>query len=114
MEKGNDLLNEIADILTDFMNIARVVNYDKIKSLLSQELDTKEKRLVYELSDGVKTVREISQLSGVNISSISTWSQYWEQLGILVETRGGEVKGRRKKLFTLSSYGIKTEIQEEK
>lgn len=109
MKTDIELLNEVADLLNESLSITKVIHFQSIKTLLETNLDTKEKRLVYELSDGEKTVREIANLADVNISSISTWSQYWEQIGILTAVRGSDVKGRRKKLFTLASYGIKLE-----
>ena len=101
------LLEEIATVLQELMNVTKVTSYVEIKRLLFDELDTREKRWVYDLTDGKKSVRDISKATGVNISSISKWSQIWEGIGIIVESRESDVPGRREKLFELDAYQIK-------
>jgi Trp operon repressor len=102
MKSEVDLLKEISEKLTELVTIASLANRAEVSRILSTEIDSKEKRLVYELLDGNRSVREISAATAVNISTISKWSQRWAQVGIISEESG--VQGRRKKIFDLDGY----------
>lgn len=104
MNKELDALREIAQKLERITNLTLIIGHEEIKTLLNAELDSAEKRKVYDLTDGIKSVREIAELTGVNISSISRWSQRWEKLGIIVESRKTEILGRRERLFDPAAY----------
>jgi len=106
MTKDNpqlQVLRQIATTLQELLKLARVMSFQSVKTILETALDTEQKRLVYHLLDGERTVTSIQELTGVNISYISQWGQEWEKVGI-VET--GTRKGRRQKSFDLSIYGL--------
>jgi Trp operon repressor len=97
-------LQEISAKLDLLISISLVSNRQAIFGLLASELDSKEKRQVYELLDGSHSVRDIANRTGVNISSISRWSQRWEKIGLILEEASNSVSGRRRRLFDLSAY----------
>lgn len=97
------VLLQIASYLQELVNLTRVMSYPTIKEILETALDTDQKRLVYDLLDGDKKMVTIQQLSGVNISNISQWGQEWEKIGIV---EPGTRKGRRRKCFELSMFGL--------
>jgi hypothetical protein len=100
------LLENITFSLQEFVRIFRVVSQPIIKDVLEKTLNTHEKRLVYNYTDGEKTVATIQELTGVNVRFISEWGQEWEKLGIVKTDSTANVRGRRRKLFDLSLYGI--------
>jgi len=96
-------LHQIASHLQELVRLTRIMSYPTIKETLKITLNTEEKRLVYDLLDGDRKIVDIQQLSGVNISNISEWGQEWEKIGIV---EPGERKGRRRKCFDLSMFGL--------
>lgn len=97
------LLREISVKLDLLVGVSLVANRKSILDLLATELDSQEKRQVFEFLDGSHSVRDIAEKTGVNISSISRWSQRWEKIGLIT---AGDIlgSGRRRHLFDLSAY----------
>jgi hypothetical protein len=100
------LLENISISFQEITKILRVVAQPVIKDVLEKALNTIEKRLVYNYMDGEKTVVTIQELIGVNVRFISEWGQEWEKLGIVETDSNASVRGRRRKSFDLSLYGI--------
>lgn len=99
------LLEQIASSLEELVKLTRVMSYPAVQQILETALDTDQKKLVYHLLDGTKTMATIQQLTGVNTRFISAWGQEWEKLGIVELTASG-IRGRRQKSFDLSMFGI--------
>ena len=78
----------------------------KVKQTLETVLDSNEKRLVYHLTDGQRSVAEIQKLTGVNVRYISEWGQEWERIGIAGPSRVSSVRGRRQRAFDLADFGL--------
>jgi hypothetical protein len=105
-----EILKELSITLRELTYWVKVLGRAKVKTTLEQALDTEQKRLVYDLCDGEKSVKDIEKLTGVNVRYISEWSQEWEGIGIVEQ--GDLRKGRRKKLFDLTVLGISTQSQD--
>lgn len=99
----SQILSEISKKIDRLISIALIVNQAQIAELIKTEVNTKEKRQVYELTNGVNSLRNISDKTGVNISSISRWGQRWEKMGLITEDRS-DFDGKRKRLFDLSVF----------
>jgi len=69
-----EILKELSITLRELTNWVKVLGRDKVKTTLEQALDTEQKRLVYDLCDGEKSVKDIGKLTGVNVRYISEWS----------------------------------------
>lgn len=110
LDSQTDILRDISLTLRELTNLVKVIGRDKVKETLEKVLDTEQKRLVYDLCDGGKGVKDIEKLTGVNVRFISEWGQEWERIGI-VEQADPKVKGRRRKLFDLAAFGITTQEQ---
>jgi len=100
------LLQEIAESLRELVAWTRVIGYPTVKQMLETVLDSNEKRLVYHLTDGRRSVAEIQRLTGINVRFISEWGREWEELGIVEQSRVSKIKGRRQRLFDLAVIGI--------
>jgi hypothetical protein len=97
------VLQQITFYIQELVRLTRIMSYPTIKETLEITLNTEEKRLVYDLLDGNRKIVDIQLLSGVNISNISEWGQEWEKIGIV---EPGARKGRRRKCFDLSMFGL--------
>lgn len=101
-----ELLQRIASSLEELVTWTRISNFPIVKQILETALDTEQKRLVYHLLDGTKTIAEIQKLSGVNGRFISEWGREWERLGIVQDSEISGRKGRRQRLFDISMCGM--------
>jgi hypothetical protein len=102
-DEKTELLKQIASSLEVLVKRTQITSYPLVKQTLETVLDTEQKRQVYDLLDGEKTVAEIQKLSGANPRHISEWGQEWERIGIVEESGR---KGRRQKSFDLTAFGI--------
>ncbi|MHB8086706.1 MAG: hypothetical protein ACYDH2_00505 [Anaerolineaceae bacterium] len=100
-----NLLTEINESLRSIDQVLLITNFQNIKEIYLQNLDTKSKKQVYSLYDGIRTIKEIEQESGVNVRFISEWGQEWEKIG-LINQQSGKNKGKRKIVFSLDELGI--------
>lgn len=100
------LLQRIAVSLEELVTLARISNFALVKQVLETALNTEQKRLVYDLLDGTKTVAEVQKLSGVNSRFISEWGQEWEKLGLAQSNEVAGKKGRRQRSFDISMFGM--------
>ncbi len=101
-----EILGLIAEALNEIKQWSRLIGFPAAKVALETALNTEEKKIVYHLSNGNRSTKEIASLSGVNIRYVSEWGQSWEAIGILMQSKSTTVKGRRQKLFELSDFGI--------
>ena len=100
------LLEKISASLQELVKLTRAMSHSTIRQLLQTGLDSEEKLLVYQSLDGTKSVRDIQELTGVNLGSISRWGQEWEALGIVEPSTTSAVGGRRQRSFDLATFGI--------
>jgi hypothetical protein len=78
----------------------------QVKAILVESLDTEQKKLVYQLSDGTRGIVEIGKATG--IKSTATISNYWkawekQNLGSKIPVAGGE---RFRRDFDLEEFGL--------
>jgi hypothetical protein len=100
------LLQEIAESLRELVIWTRITGYSTVKQTLETVLDSDEKRLVYHLTDGRRSVAEIQKMTGVNARFISEWGQEWERMGIAIPSRVSSVKGRRQRAFDPADFEL--------
>lgn len=100
------VLREIARSLRELVAWTRVMGYPVVRQMLEKVLDSDEKRLVYHLTDGRRSIREIQDMTGVNVRHVSEWGQEWERIGIVESSHVSSVKGRRQRVFNLTDFGF--------
>jgi hypothetical protein len=101
----DDKLDSMNKTLQEILKWTRFANISKLKETLETELDTDEKRLAYESSDGTRGIEEVATLSGTPRDTVYSWWQKWFRLGIVVESETR--KGRMAKMTSLDDLGIK-------
>ena len=98
--------SEQTRLLTEILKWIKFAGMKEVKEVLNSVLDTDQKKLVYQLSDGSKGMIEVGKAAG--ISSTATISKYWKSwlklgLGENVSVKGGE---RFRRAFDLEDFGI--------
>jgi len=110
--------SEHTRLLTEILKWIKFAGMREVKEVVNSVLDTGQKKLVYQLSDGSKGTIEIGKAAG--IASTATISRYWKSwlklgLGENVSVKGGE---RFRRAFDLEDFGIEVsqpkEVKQEK
>ncbi len=82
----------------------RLLGFRSLRPLITEVLASERDRLVYELSDGVRTARELGKLAGVSHPTVLRLWQDWRALGLCIEST--KQPGRAEHLVALSKLGI--------
>lgn len=98
MDENRKLLREIA-------RWSRFQNIGRLKEVLAAELDSDDKKLAFENTDGAKGIKEIAQACGAPQDTVYSWWKKWFRLGILEASESRE--GRLAKICSLEDVGIK-------
>ena len=102
----NDKVNDqIVVLLKEILKWIRFSNIREVRTVLMSILDTEQKRLIYELSDGKRGSVEIGKTTKVGSSTVRRYWQSWARLGIMepVGVRGGL---RYERTFELEDFGF--------
>lgn len=98
-------LQSIDRTLQEIRLWTRFANISKLKETLEKELDTDEKKIAYENSNGVKRLEEVARACGSPKRTVGNWWQKWFRLGLATESETR--KGRMKKIVSLDDIGIR-------
>jgi len=98
--------NEQTNILREILKWTRFAGTRQVKEVLESVLNTPEKKLAYQLSDGSQGSREVAKLSGVggHPKVLDLWKD-WRKQG-LGDTVGVQRGDRFKRAFDLNDFGI--------
>jgi hypothetical protein len=96
--------HRMVTLLTELLAWTKLEARPRVAARLAEILDSREKKMVYEYSDGTRGVREISQMSGVDKNTVSNWWAEWDALGVMEQAIAR--KGRRQRLVSLDDVGI--------
>jgi hypothetical protein len=96
--------SEILAELREQTKWLRLLGFRSLRPLISEVLTSERDRLVYELSDGVRTARELGKVAGVSHPTVLRLWQDWRALGLCVEST--KQPGRAEHLVALSRLGI--------
>ena len=99
-----DKLDENQKILREIARWLRFQNIGKLKEVLLAELDTDQRKLAFESTDGENGLKEVAEISAAPQDTVYGWWKKWFKLGITEpsETR----KGRLRKICSLEDVGI--------
>jgi hypothetical protein len=97
-------LDSMNRTLQEILKWTRFANITKVKETLENELDTDEKKLAYENSNGENTLKDLVPLCGAPYGTITNWWPRWYRMGIMTESESR--KGRMKKIISLQDIGI--------
>lgn len=93
------------ELLREILKWIKFAGMKEVKEVLVSELDTDQKKQVYQISDGSKTNAEIHKATGVSTGAISGYWKKWvkKELGEKTSVQGGE---RFARAFDLEDFGI--------
>ena len=76
-----------------------------LRDIIPSILDSEEKKLVYEHTDGQKTARDLLNIANIGLGTLSRWWNDWHSQGIL------EKKGKKyQKIISLKELGIEIPV----
>jgi hypothetical protein len=106
---SDEVLREIAAAVKEQLKWTRFAGMQQVKSVILATLDTDQKKIVYDISDGENGGSEIGRIAGTSDRTVRRYWELWARLGIMesLKVRGGE---RYRKLFELEELGIPTPI----
>lgn len=97
-------------VLKEILRWVKFSGMKEVKTILTSALDSDQKRIVYQMSDGSKGIIEIGK--AVGIKSTATIFKFWKQwtklgLGESVRVPGGQ---RFKRSFDLEDFGFDAQV----
>lgn len=108
---------EITKLLRELVRWSKFETIPKLRTILEQNLPGEKEKMIYELSDGQRSTRDIAKLTGVSHQTIANYWEKWSKIGI-VDTATKE--GRYIAICSLQQVGLEapkvkaTDIEEEK
>ncbi len=73
MTEADDRLASIDKTLKELLIWTRFANIPNLRETLGTELETDQKKLAYESSDGVNALSAISEISGTPVPTLGRW-----------------------------------------
>jgi len=105
MSEELDVLKSIESKLNQLLKWSQFAGLQQLRNVLAQNLTTDKELLIYELSDGEHTTREIA--SAVKVGSNQTVANYWKKwskLGIVEPSQ--KRQGRFQHFCSLEEVGL--------
>lgn len=96
--------DKIIELLEDIARWSRLQGMEKLRAVITTNLKTQSELLVYELSDGERSTRDIETVSRIGESTVGNYWQRRQRLGIVEKSR--KFEGRWKRLCSLEDLGI--------
>lgn len=103
-ERRLEFERRVLELLTELLAWTKLEARPRVAARLAEMLDSREKKMVYQCSDGTRGVREISEMTGVDKNTVSNWWGEWDALGVMEQATTR--KGRRQRLVSLEDVGI--------
>lgn len=96
---------KIIVLLQELAKWVKVTSHPQVGKILSEQVQSSAQKIVFKNSDGKKTTKELSELSGTDPADISRDWKQWTRAGITeqVPAQGGS---RGRSLFSLEEFGI--------
>jgi len=98
-------LKSIEQKLDQLLKWTRFAGMQQLRTIMTQNLETDTEMLVYELSDGERTTREIARLAGVGSNAtIAKYWKKWTKIGIVEPSE--KRRGRYQRICSLEAVGL--------
>lgn len=101
MSTDTDLL----DAVREGNKWLRLIALPSLRAMLANELDTDQKRRVYQESDG-RQIRDVAKSAGAGFGSVHRYWQDWAAKSLLERT---ELAGRYRRLIDLAEVGMEVD-----
>lgn len=98
-------LKSIEEKLDQLLKWTRFASLQQLRNILTQNLTIDKELLVYELSDGERTTREIASIVGLKSNqTVANYWKKWSKLGIVEPSQ--KRQGRFQHFCSLEEVGI--------
>ncbi len=97
--------SEQIKLLCEILKWTRFSGMREVKPTPLAALDTSQKRLIYQLSDGKKGSIEIAKVTGVSDWTVRNYWRIWSHVGLVEPLRAGG-GNRFRRAFDLEDFGI--------
>ncbi len=97
-------LKSLGEGIDEVAKWVRFQNAPRLRDLLLKELDTPQKKVAFELTDGEHSRRDIANEIEIDDSTVRDWWDRWYQLAVVEESE--KWKGRPQKIVSLGKLGI--------
>lgn len=95
---------QIVSLLQELINMYKLVNKPIIVQRLEEELADPKQKLIYELSNGERSAREIAESVGkVSHTTVTNYWKQWAKKGLMAPAQR---VGRYKHTVDLKEYGL--------
>ncbi len=102
-----EVVSALEQVSKDLKAVAKWVrfqNVPRLREVLIRELDTPQKKVAFELTDGQHSRRDIAKEITIDDATVQGWWDKWFQLAIVGESE--TYKGRPQKIVSLGELGI--------
>ncbi|MGE5484984.1 MAG: hypothetical protein ACM3X4_08220 [Ignavibacteriales bacterium] len=104
--------DELTRLLREMVTLYKVINKPVIVKRLEEELSDPKLRLIYELSNGERSAREVAQqlAPAPSHGTILRYWRLWAGKGLMEPSRR---EGRYQRVFDLTEYGLSSANKDE-
>lgn len=102
---SEEILQKIARIGEEQLRWTKLSGMAQLKSIFEQNLKDDSEKLVYELSDGERSIRDIEKITNVSRTKVATLWKKWFNIGIMEKSIKYEGK-RMQRSFSLADVGM--------
>jgi hypothetical protein len=96
--------DELTRLMKELVKWAKLTGKQQLKMMILENLKTNTEKLVYELSDGERSVRDVEKKTKVSKSRVGSYWEKWLALGIVEESE--RFQGRMRHICSLDELGI--------
>lgn len=102
---SEEAFERIGKLLEEQVRWTKFLATPHLREVFEKNVSTDEEKIVYELTDGERSTRDIEKIAKVGRTKVATLWKKWYKLSIMDKSTkyGG---GRLKKSFSLSEVGI--------
>ena len=104
------LLAEVLEEQKQINRMLRFVAHRQARDLIEEHLTKSIERRVYELSDGLRSSRDIEKTVGKEVTqrTVVSWWQKWRRLGLVEQSP--TYSGRMRQLMPLEELGLEIDV----
>ena len=107
--KSDEILEKLLQVTKEQLRWNKLVGINHLKTIFAMEFKSNDEKLVYELSNGEKSIRDLEKETGISRSKVSLLWRKWYNIGIMEKSQKYEGK-RMKKSFSLVDIGVEIQL----
>ena len=101
----SDIQSEQLRVLREILKWIRFTGTKEVKNVLIAALDTDQKKIIYQLSNGENSAREIASQTGISHTTVRNYWGAWTRTSIVEAVKAGTGE-RYRHSFDLEDFGI--------